>query len=40
MAWPDEAQAEATVKVGPSMPNTIDKWLAGAEIICLGMVRG
>ncbi len=36
IAWLADAQAEATQKHGPWMPNSIEMWLAGA----FGMIRG
>ena len=40
MAWPAEAQAVETVKLGPVIPNSIEMWLAPALAMVLGMVSG
>ncbi len=39
-AWAEDAQALDSTKAGPCAPSIIATWLAGAEIIDVGMVWG
>ena len=40
MAWPAEEQAVEMVKLGPTIPNSMEIWLAPAFAMVLGIVNG